>query len=302
MEFLLSHQIDKDRWDRIVDQSPNGRIYGYSWYLGGLADNWGALVEGDYEYIMPIPYSRKYGIYYSFNPSYVQQIGIYSDKHEVTEEVYARFLRSIPRKIKLVDLSISLDKEIPLREGRFVKKRTNLVLDIDRPYSDIEKGFSRNIRRIVRDAPDTFRLIEEYDDIQGIIRAYQKEVPYSRIGDVYHGRLCQVAEIARQQGKILPLKLVSTDGEVLSSFTFFLSHERVYSIAGSQTQAGKEAHATYLLMNEFFKRYSGCYKLFDFEGSDIPGIQAFFKKWGGVPEYYSQLRIARFPVNLIRNG
>lgn len=301
MRFLLSHQIDTERWDRIVDRSPNGRIYGYSWYLGGLADRWGALIEGDYEYIMPLPYNRKYGLYYIFNPSYVQQIGIYSDRREVTGEVYARFLQAIPKRFRLVNFSVSLDTAIPLKEGECLKKRTNLILAMNRPYEEIYQGFSRNIKRIVRDAPESFSLVEDFEDIEGIIRMYQQEVPYSRIGDVFHERLCRVAQTARKQNKLLPLKLLDEKGRVLSSFTFFISHGRVYSIAGSQTPAGKEVHGTYLLMNEFFKRYSQEYELFDFEGSDIPGIQSFFKKWGSVPEYYYQVKIVRFPVKLFRH-
>lgn len=301
MKFLLSHQIDTERWDRIVDQSPNGRIYGYSWYLGGLADNWGALIEGDYEYIMPLPYSRKYGVYYSFLPPYVQQIGVYSDRKEITSEAYARFFHSIPPKIRLVDIGVSFAKEELLAKRYDTRKRTNLILEMNRPYEEIEKGFSRNVRRIIRDTSFSYRLIEDFEDLSGIVSTYQKDVlEDALIPGVYHQRLLHVATIAKEKNQLLPLKLLDADDKLLASFLFFTSHGRVYSIAGGQTKHGRKLHATYLLMNEFFKRYSQRYSLFDFEGSDIPGVAEFFKKWGGVPEYYSRVRFSRFPVNLLK--
>ena len=64
IKWLRSGSIDRQKWDQCIDRAGNGRIYGYSWYLDIMSNNWDALVLGDYQLIMPLPWRKKYGIRY----------------------------------------------------------------------------------------------------------------------------------------------------------------------------------------------------------------------------------------------
>ena len=52
--YLTHNQIDKQRWDECIAQSPDGLIYCWSWYLDVVHPGWEALVEDDYENVMPL--------------------------------------------------------------------------------------------------------------------------------------------------------------------------------------------------------------------------------------------------------
>ncbi len=61
IKHLKYEHIDKERWDDCIDQSFNGVIYAYSWFLDVVCEEWEALVEGDYERVFPINFRKKYG-------------------------------------------------------------------------------------------------------------------------------------------------------------------------------------------------------------------------------------------------
>jgi hypothetical protein len=55
--YVPFDDIDKRKWNTTILQSPNGNIYGYYWYLKAIWREWGAIVENDYESVLPIiPY------------------------------------------------------------------------------------------------------------------------------------------------------------------------------------------------------------------------------------------------------
>ncbi|MBK8347101.1 MAG: hypothetical protein IPL08_05540 [Saprospiraceae bacterium] len=54
IRFVPFEEIDKNKWNGTVHYAPNGNIYGYHWYLKSIIKEWDALVEGDYQSVMPI--------------------------------------------------------------------------------------------------------------------------------------------------------------------------------------------------------------------------------------------------------
>jgi hypothetical protein len=55
LDFVPFEDIDKNKWNGNIHYSPNGNIYGYHWYLKSVIKEWDAIVEGDYQSVMPIP-------------------------------------------------------------------------------------------------------------------------------------------------------------------------------------------------------------------------------------------------------
>ena len=58
--FLKHDKIDKVKWDNCISRSVNGHIYARSWYLNIVSPDWDALIEGDYEAVMPLTWKRKF--------------------------------------------------------------------------------------------------------------------------------------------------------------------------------------------------------------------------------------------------
>lgn len=55
LDFVQFEDIDKNKWNGNIHYSPNGNIYGYYWYLKSVLKEWDAIIEGDYQSVMPIP-------------------------------------------------------------------------------------------------------------------------------------------------------------------------------------------------------------------------------------------------------
>ncbi len=52
--YVKFDDIEKDKWNGCVHYAHNGNVYGYYWYLKAAIKEWDAVVEDDYESVMPI--------------------------------------------------------------------------------------------------------------------------------------------------------------------------------------------------------------------------------------------------------
>src|ERR1039458_6261489 len=104
IRYIHHSQINKKDWDSCIGNSANTTIYAYSWYLDAVCPAWEALVEGEYETVMPLTPNKKYSIHYLFQPFFTQQLGVFSN-YLRTESKINQFLSAIPEKFKFVEIN-----------------------------------------------------------------------------------------------------------------------------------------------------------------------------------------------------
>ena len=104
--YLKHEEIDKYRWDKCVQESFNGIFYAFSFYLDEVCETWDALVADDYKAVMPIPKNTKFGITYSIQPLFCQQLGVFSCVH-LDEKLVWSFLKEIPSAFQYVHLHLN---------------------------------------------------------------------------------------------------------------------------------------------------------------------------------------------------
>ena len=92
--------------------------------------------------------------------------------------------------------------------------------------------------------------------------------------------------------------IVSASGELLSAAVFLFSHRRAYYILVGNHPGSKHIGASHALIDAFIKDYSNSNLILDFEGSDIPGLAAFYAGFGAQLENYPFLKINRLPFFL----
>ena len=86
-------------------------------------------------------------------------------------------------------------------------------------------------------------------------------------------------------------KIKSKDETLLSIALFFKDKKRIYYILSTLLPEGRKYDANALLLYEVIREFSNQNLLFDFEGSDIPSINFFFKKYKPIEEPYFFVRI-----------
>ncbi len=290
VRYLPHHDIDKYLWDRRIDTASNGLVYAYSFYLDGMTDNWDAIVMNDYEAVMPLPWRIKFGTAYLYHPFLTAQLGIFGN--ELTAVLVKTFLNTIPKKFRYWDFPLNY-KNLFVGTGYPLYVRNNLVLSLNKPHKALQNNYKGNTRRISSKAVENGCRIERNIAITAIMDLSQKQVKQICKSD-WH-RLEQLyAELSKRR-MAETYGAFSTDGKLLSSAVFFLSHQRAYYVLAGNDPASRSMGASHALIDAFIRDHAEQDLLLDFEGSDIEGVAFFFRSFGANEEKYPAIRLNRLP-------
>jgi hypothetical protein len=284
---LKHDEINYSKWDNVMSAADNSLIYGFSWYLDCVSPQWEALVDENFEYIMPLPVKRKKGLKYIVQPILTQQLGIFSKQH-ISESIVKKFVRSIPY----------LSYEMNLNENNFISHavfQPNFILSLDAAYEELIKNFSTNTLRNIRKGEKCNLLVNwELTLIEFIQFFFEEEKNYSLPDKNTTIKLVESA-LKRNQIKLVGIKTINQ--ELIAVLGLIISGNRLIYLLPSSNIEGKEKAAMFLMVNEIIKKYAGTDSFFHFEGSKIDGIARFYKGFGAVSvPYYT---IKRFRPHFI---
>ena len=60
--YIKRKELNVSKYDACIENSVQEKIFGFSWYLDIVADQWDVLVLDDYKAVMPIPWRKKIGV------------------------------------------------------------------------------------------------------------------------------------------------------------------------------------------------------------------------------------------------
>ncbi|MDE3144726.1 MAG: hypothetical protein KGL19_11265, partial [Bacteroidota bacterium] len=75
-------------------------------------------------------------------------------------------------------------------------------------------------------------------------------------------------------------------GEILSAAILFSDNRRICNIINATTDEGKKMNANHFLIDNIIQEFAGKNLLFDFEGSNIAGVQNFYEMFGSLNQPY----------------
>lgn len=282
ISYLTHNQIDKQRWDECLAQSPDGLIYAWSWYLDVVHPGWEALVENDYETVMPLTGNRKFGINYLFQPFFTQKFGVFSKK-EVSEDKIEEFLEAIPDKFEFAEFRLNGLKGLNHR---------NIELDLSPEYSVLAGNYHSNTKRNLAKAKKEGLTIVEDAQPSVIIELFRKNrgKDIKHWGDTEYERLLNLVETAKSHCKCLVLSAQNADNQIVAGAFFMMSHNKIVFLFSGSDESNKENHGLTFLLDYVIKKYSGTQNILDFEGSDNNGLARFYKGFGGEETTYTGIR------------
>ena len=304
IKYITHSQIDKQKWDHCIKNSPVFLPYTYSWYLDIVSPGWEALIRGDYEFIMPLTGSRKFGINYVFPPTYCQQLGVIP-AHEKNQFEIDDFICSIPDKYSYI--SIFLNRNNIITNPSLVDKihyGTNYVLNMNESYQTISKHYSentiRNIKKAIkREIEFTDKPISALEWSQHKIEMiYEKKI---QLRKKYAYRIADLINLENKEKQNLFYTAYNHSNNIISGLLVMIISKTAMIFSFSKKE-GKESRAYFMLLDKFIKEYAGKINTLDFMGSNIPGIAYTNEGFGGVPVKYPVIEINRLPrwVNFFR--
>jgi hypothetical protein len=291
IQYFLQKDLDQKKWDSCIHNSENGLIYGYSVFMDTMAGEWDALVMGDYEAVMPLPWRSKYGIGYIYQPAFVAQLGVFGNG--ISNEILNQFLMAIPSNFKYIDLPFNHHNII--EEGDYqLRPRVNYILDLHPSYEVLYSGYRDNIRRNIKKSIGYgCSIVKEVALDEIIALATMNEKAGTQQQDLKNFKA--LAEKLKEDKRSACYGIVSKEGQLLASAVFLFSHNRAYYLLVGNHPNGRTLGASHALIDAFIKDHAGQHLLLDFEGSDIRNLAFFYSSFGAREENYQSLKWNRLP-------
>ncbi len=296
IRYLGREEIDDDKWNTCIDQAGNGLIYAYSYYLDKMASQWSGLVLGDYLFVMPLTWNRKYGIAYLYQPFLTAQLGIFGNA--ITAEIMTGFLQAIPSRFRYWDFYLNHKNVLPA-EGFTMYERSNFILNLNKSYEDIYKGYRENIQRNIRKSTQLGCISDKNFPVDAVIElAVQQMRTYTEESKQSVEDFRELYKELYDRGKAMTYGIRSAEGKLLSSCVFFFSHNRAYYILVGNHPDGRTLGASHALIDAFIKDHAGRGILLDFEGSDIRNLAFFYSSFGSSEEKFAGIKLNKLPFYL----
>ncbi|MFP5041168.1 hypothetical protein [Parasediminibacterium sp. JCM 36343] len=292
IQIIPAHQIDTAKWDACVEANVNGLIYATAHYLNAMADNWSALVIDDYEAIMPLPWLKKWGFRYLYTPPLTQQLGLIgkaSISAAQLEQTIQRFAKYGSHLFNYENLSFLN----PLNGSLY----NNYILDLNKPYQVIKEGYKKSFQKnINRAEKQGLKYQIDTDVYEASHLFYQYNKP--NIGHVTEANMASFISLCQQLAKLNKVairKVTNNDNELLSIVLILQDGKRYYNILNYTSPLGRGLESNYFLYDNLFKELSNQPMLFDFEGSDLPGVKSFYESMGSINQPYFHWHFNKLP-------
>ena len=304
---LLKHnEINKRRWDDCINKSFNGNVYALSWYLDIVHPNWNALIENDYERVMPLTNSKKFGLSYMFQPFFVQQLGVFSTS-QLSQDDVDNFIKAIPQQYILTQYRLNSYNKVDYNSDIIAKHR-NVELDLIYDYQYLYNNYNNNTKRNLAKAEAAGLSINNNINPEIIISLFRnnrgKDVKHWK--DKEYNRLLELINTAISQECCFTIGINDLDNNTIAGAVFMHSHDRIIFLFSGSDEAHKDKHALTMLLDNVIREFSETQYTLDFEGSDNDGLARFYKGFGGAEVFYPEVKynnlkgILKFIYKLMR--
>jgi hypothetical protein len=106
--------------------------------------------------------------------------------------------------------------------------------------------------------------------------------------------LCLVKE---KENNVIARKVVSGKKE-LTMVMFLKDKFRLYNLMSATMPEGRALFAGHSLYDNVIREFSQTGLILDFEGSELAGVQHFYKSFGAIPQPYTKIHLNRLPLLL----
>lgn len=261
--------INFDKYIKCLDQSAQKKSYAYPQYLDIVCDsNWDIFVYGDYQAVMPVPYVKKMGLKLIIMPKLTQQLGVFSQKD--SQGINDLFLDFLEKHHAIWYYAFNDVNQF----SKELKSRKNYLIPSE-DYEVVRQKYSPKRKRKLRLDPDVLQdserlLVDDFIEIDLFIRNNHAGVGGKDLEDFI--------DVFRKFFKHGSLKV----------YGFKYQHQWINMIALHEDDYNSILLGTFN-QKEFVKLSGACVliddaikdnvprKIFDFEGSELPNVEEFFR-------------------------
>ena len=284
IKHLPHREINLQKWNTCIQKACNSLLYAESWFLDIVSPNWEALVGGDYEYVMPLPVKKKYGISFLVQPPLTQQLGIFSSNN-IDENIVESFVQKIPYR----SYHLNFNEHNPYKKGI---KRPNFILNLDKDYPTSFSAYSKNTQRNIKKS-DSYNIAIKTDISGNDFLEFYHSTEKNYI--IRAEKVNKLVKEALKRNKMTIFGAYDNDNQLISALCLLHSSQRLIYWLPVSNQEGKETLAMFKIVDELIQHHANSNFILDFEGSKIENIARFYQGFGAELKPY--LEIKRYSVN-----
>lgn len=278
IQYLTHLEIDKQKWDHAIKSSFNGQLHASSWYLDIVCEQWDALIEGDYQRIMPLPWRKIYGKQILYHPEFCAALGIFSiDKLDA--DIVSQFVGAIPRKFKFIELFLNKFNKFENPQFQISRKLTS-ELDLICEYPRLFESFSQQTQDILTDLAQEQFTIQRKISIKNFIsfyisnKTYANEIEKSKTESLLTTLLTALSKYGVGES----IAIHSTDSSIIAS-AFFILHQNKATLL---LLASSKISASYLMIDEFIRTYTMKNITLEFPHPETTDEQTIFEAFSAI--------------------
>jgi hypothetical protein len=295
VRYIKHRDIDTEKWDTCINNSPNRQVYATSWHLDHATEQWDAMVIGDYDFVMPLPVKSKWGITYVYQPFFCQQLGIFPPP---PDKIAKQFYSGLTKKFRYFDTQInSQNPEIQAENGIKFFSRKNYILPLNMNYAGLFSAYSTNTKRNLKKAEKNNLNFVPGIRLEDYLELKSKNIQMN-LSEKEWQKLKSIIAFGLYKGIAKIYGVYTSENELCAAVYFCRYESRITYMNAVSDVKGKEWGAMPFLIDNFIRQNAGKNLILDFEGSMVAGIARFFKGFGAYPETYFQLKYNRLPLPL----
>jgi hypothetical protein len=290
IRYLKHTEINKELWDSCIGRSVNRMPYALSWWLDTVCDDWEALVKDDYSAVMPLTRNRKLGFDYLYQPYFTQQLGVFSTDIPGSEEIN-RFLAAIPATYRYIDIQLNSGNQ-PADASFSYRPRKNYTLDLSKSHIQLSASYHRNCRRNIQKAVHAGLRVKPGPGPSVFTQFVHRHLDRKLNGlrKNFYPMLQQIVQVSIQNGTGKIQGVYKPGGRLVAAGWFMESAGRFTFLVCASTPEGKKNQAMFLLVDDALREKAGSGLVYDFAGSNLPGISYFNQGFGANESYYTAVK------------
>ena len=287
--FLSHREIDFEKWDKAIDNSPLPFVFAKSFYLNTTTPDWHALVYKDYEAIMPLPIKKKYGITYLYQPPFTPQLGVFGSESEQSVKL---FISYISEHFKYIDITLNASNRTS--SLNHIKRKT-YVIDFTQSHQGRNENTKRNIQKAIKEKV----TVETITGKTGVLKNCELYL-FPKLTREYNAKKDELIILRRLIENAIDINaltclLTCNENKAPSAIGLFI-HTGRYAVFLKGFSLDKSNGSMHYLMHNAIEYYKEKVFFFDFGGgNDKEGLARFYKGFGSKECVYLQVRKNNLP-------
>ncbi len=274
IKHIKHKNIDKTKWDQLVESANNSFVFNFSWYLDKMCE-WDAIILGDYDGAIPLPNQVIYSLKKVYQPSFVQKsnwLGL--EPNGEWESVVLSILKK-----QYNTFHFNTDFNLLGKPSN----RINLILKLT-DYVDIKSAYSKSLKRNLKRSSHLLSINEDLEP-ENTVRLYQQAHGKNN-PQLQHLQYTRICKLVKSHPSYFKCINVTDGGETVASILLACHNKRMHYILGAPSELGKKHNALSIAINYVIESNCETYQVFDFEGSVIPSVKEFYKRFGTQTEFF----------------